>query len=527
MGVVLVLAAALAAPVPAAAPPLVDADLYACTALRALDFSDAVGAEVRLDEPALLPAAGDQPALCRATGTIAPQVGFEVRMPVERWNSRLLVTGCSNLCGVLQVQGMEDALARGYATATTDLGHRTGDPTDARWAWNNPALEADFGHRATHVTALAAKALVAGYYGERPAWSYFRGCSTGGRQGLVAAQRYPGDFDGIIAGAPFDPSRSVPHMAWILAANTGPGGAPVLGEPQFALLGAGVLAACDANDGLKDGIISDPLGCRFDPGSLACGAGQAGNCLTPAQVEAATKIYAGPPFARSPDLPQAGAPPGSESSWAGALLAPPGKPAFFAFIVDNWSRYLAYDPDPPEGGPVPAFDFDTGPRRIATAAAVAGFSPELARFRTLGGKLILYHGAVDESLMPAHTLAYWQAAERRFGAQPLADFARFFLVPGMRHCGGGPGATEVDWLTALERWVEQDEAPARLLAYKLRGARRSDERQTRFPPAPASVERVRPVYPYPEVTIYKGEGDPARADSFQARGPAPPPPAPQ
>jgi feruloyl esterase len=172
---------------------------------------------------------------------------------------------------------------------------------------------------------------------------------------------------------------------------------------------------------------------------------------------------------------------------------------------------------------VPAFDFDSGPRRIAATAAVAGFSPELARFRTLGGRLILYHGAMDESLMPAHTLAYWQAAEQRFGAEPLADFARFFLVPGMRHCGGGPGATEVDWLTALERWVEQDEPPAELLAYRRRGARRGDAGPARVPPAPASVEFARPVYPYPEVTLYKGEGDPARPESFKPRGPAPGP----
>ncbi|MBL8200382.1 MAG: tannase/feruloyl esterase family alpha/beta hydrolase [Chromatiales bacterium] len=488
------------------------ADRFACEALKAIDLSEATGASVRLTEVGMLAPAGDQPALCRVSGFIDPQVGFEVRMPVRDWNSKLLVTGCSNLCGILQIQGMEDALARGYAAATTDMGHRTGDTSDARWAWNNPALETDFGHRATHVTTLAAKELVANYYGNRPDYAYFRGCSTGGRQALVAAERYPEDYDGIIAGAPFNQSLSVPHMAWLLAANAGPDGEPLLERAEFELLGKAALAACDARDGAADGVISDPEACRFRPDALQCpAAGEAGAappaCLTAAQVEAANRIYSGPRTSAGKTWSSGGSPVGSEFTWEKSLLAPPGKQPFFQFIVENWSRYLAYEPDPPMSSPLPVVDFDAGPGQFAATAAVAGFRPDLERFRSHGGRLLVYHGSVDESLMPAHTLDYWRQARKRLGADQLDEFARLFIVPGMLHCGGGPGAADIDYLSALERWVEADEVPASLLAHKVRDAVPTSVRQPRFPLAPATVEYTRRVYPWPQTAPLAAERD--------------------
>jgi len=445
-------------------------------------------------------------------------VGFEVRMPVQGWNGKLLVTGCSNLCGSLQIEGMEDALARGYAAATTDLGHRTGDTSEARWAFNNPALEIDFGHRATHVTTLAAKEIVANYYGARPDHAYFRGCSTGGRQGLVAAERYPEDFDGIIAGAPFNQALSVPHMAWALAANAGPGGEPLLRRAEFELLGKAALAACDAADGQVDGVIGNPESCSFRPEALQCPAtGPAGKatraraCLTPAQVAAATRIYGGPRTSEGQAWSSGGAPVGSEFTWEKSLLAPPGKLPFFQFIVRNWTQYLAFAPDPPvpsgpgaaaAGGGLPAVNFDAGPAQFAATTAVAGFKPDLERFRALGGRLLVYHGWVDESLMPAHTLDYWRDAVQRQGGGPageqrLGEFARLFLVPGMLHCGGGPGAADIDYLGALERWVEAGVAPASLLASRVKNPVSTLIRQPRFPLAPGTVEYTRPVYPHP------------------------------
>lgn len=493
----------------AAAPEA--AERVACAALEALDLREATGAGVRLAEIGMVAPAGDQPALCRVNGVIDPQVGFEVRMPLEGWNGKLLVTGCSNLCGILEVQGMEDALVRGYATATTDMGHRTGDTADARWAWNNPALEADFGHRATHVTTLAAKELIANYYGDRPRHAYFRGCSTGGRQALVAAQRYPEDYDGIIAGAPFNQSLSVPHMAWVLAANAGPGGEPLLRRADFELLGKAALRACDPADGTVDGVIGDPGACGFDPAALQCPAAvevreATRDCLSADQVAAAKKIYAGPRTRSGTGWSSGGSPRGSEFTWEKSMLAPAGKKPFFQFIVENWSQYLAYVPDPPVPSSsiarstdqqLPDVNFDFGPGQFASTAGVVGFRPELERFRAHGGRLLVYHGWADESLMPAHTVDYWRDAGERLGADQLAEFGRLFMVPGMLHCGGGPGAADIDYLTALERWVEADEAPASLLAHKVKNAVRTSVRQPRFPLAPETVEYTRRIPAYP------------------------------
>ncbi|MEO8223170.1 MAG: tannase/feruloyl esterase family alpha/beta hydrolase [Gammaproteobacteria bacterium] len=489
------------------------AERFACGALKAVNPGEAVGAGVRIEETVVLPATGDQPALCRVSGVIEPQVGFEVRLPVKGWNGKLLVTGCSNLCGILQVQGMEDALARGYAAATTDMGHRTGDTADARWAWNSPALELDFGHRATHVTTLAAKAIVANYYGDKPGYSYFRGCSTGGRQALVAAERYPDDFDGIIAGAPFNQTLSVPQMAWAAAANADSRGEPILRRADFDLLGKAALAACDAPDGKADGVIGDPEACKFQPDSLLCpavaagagaGKGARGACLTSAQVEAANRIYAGPSTSTGKAWSSGGAPVGSEFTWANSLLAPPGKPAYFPAIVQNWLQYLAYDPDPPLPGAgaaagtvtVRTVDFDAGPGQFATTDAVFGYHPRLERYHDLGGRLLIYHGWTDQSLMPAHTLDYWRELTKQMGAGKVDDFARLFMVPGMLHCGSGPGAAEIDYLTALERWVENGEAPASLLAQKVKNPQPTSVHQPRFPLAPGTVEYSQPVYPY-------------------------------
>jgi pimeloyl-ACP methyl ester carboxylesterase len=485
-------------------------DRFACHALKAMDLGEATGAGVRLADVGLLPASADQPQLCRVNGFVEPQVGFEVRMPVRGWNGKLLVTGCSNLCGSLEIRGMEDALARGYATATTDMGHRTADPSDATWAWNNPALEADFGHRATHVSTLAARQLVGNYYGNEPDHSYFRGCSTGGRQALVAAERYPEDFDGIIAGAPFNQLQSVPHMAWAMAANTGADGKPILRQAEMKLLGQAALDACDGQDGRVDGVIANPEACEFRPESLQCpGDGGAAkgvaqrDCLAPAAVEAARLIYAGPGASEAGAWSSAGAPVGSEFSWAASLLAPEGKTPFFQFIVQNWLHYLAFEPDPPEAmaGQAPlVLNFAAGKTQFAATNAVVGFNAELKRFGDLGGRLIVYHGWADQSLMPAHTIDYWREASRRVGGESaLGEFARLFMVPGMQHCGGGPGATEIDFLTALERWVEADEEPASLLAHKVREPVSTQVRQPRFPIAPAAVEYTRPVYPYPQV----------------------------
>lgn len=485
----------------------------ACGALEALDFAEALGAPVRL-VAAPVPATAELPERCRVTGTIAPAVGFEAWLPFERWNDRLLVTGCYNLCGGIRADQMEDAAARGYATATTDGGHISPSPQDSGWAFNNVAAEEDFGHRAVHVTTVLAKALAEAFYGASQEHAYFRGCSTGGRQALVAASRYPEDFDGIIAGAPFHPTLSVPYMIWADRANTGADGEPLLRRPEFELLKAGVLAACDAADGLEDGIVGDPGGCAVDPATLACPEGADGACLTPAQVAAARAIYRGPEDSAGRRLAPFGAAPGSEAGWAYGLIGRDGAPPYFRLIAQSWLRYHAFEPDPPEGGPDLAFDFDRDPARLAPAAARIGFAADLRRFAGRDGRLIVHHGWADESLQPAHTLAWWREALEANGAEPLARIARLYLLPGVEHCGGGSGAGEVDYLTALERWVEAEEAPAMLVAVRTRGSVPTTVRQPRFPPAGA-IELRRPIFPYPDVARYTGHGDPLDPASYQ------------
>jgi len=505
---------------PAASPESALAD--ACVVLTALDFDAAVGARVTLSA-ALAPAAGELPERCRISATVAPGIGIEAWLPVDDWNGKLLVTGCQGQCGSILAEPMEDASARGYATATTDGGHGAGKSPDGRWAFNNTALEEDFGHRAVHVTARLAAALAEAFYGSQPAHAYFQGCGTGGRQALVAASRDPDDFDGIIAGAPFDPRLSVPLMIWADAANTGPDGKPILKRPQFDLLHKGALAACDAADGQVDGVIGDPPACTFQPDSLACTEAHAQGCLDGAQLEAARRIYSGPVTRAGRRLAPFGAAVGSEAGWERELIGRDGRRSRFFAAGQDWLHYHAFEPDPPEAAGPLTFDFDRDPPRLAAAAARTGYGSDLERFAAREGRLIIYHGWADARLMPGPTLAYWQQAlHDNGGAAQLARFARLFLLPGVEHCGGGQGAGDVDYLTALERWVEQDEAPDQLIATRPADSAPAGTHSRRTP-ATGEVSMRRPVFPYPEVARYSGKGDPLDPASYEriAPGPAP------
>ncbi len=496
----------LVSPVRAADSATLDAD--DCTVLAALDFAEPVGVAVTL-AASVAPAAGDVPARCRVTGTIAPETAFEAWLPLADWNGRLLATGCYNLCGSLRTDQMEDAAARGYATVTMDGGHSDAKYPDSRWAWNNTALEDEFGHRALHLATVLAKELVRAFYGDDSNYAYFRGCSTGGRQGLVAAERYPEDYDGIVAGAPFNQRLSIQHLIWADRANTDASGKPILRGPQFARLHAAVLDTCDAADGQVDGIVGDPERCAFNPATLACATDKpADDCLTPAQVTATARIYAGPVDSAGRALAAFGAMPGSELTWEQQLIGQDGKPPYFRFIGQNWLRFHAFEPDPPPSPGDILFDFDKDPARLAASAARIGYTGELERFAARDGRLIVHHGWSDESLQPAYTLEYWRAAQRmNGGTENLDRFARLFMLPGVQHCGGGPGAGDIDYLTAIERWVEADKAPAMLVGTRTKDSVATLQRQTRFP-VPGEILLRRPVFAYPALARYKGEGDP-------------------
>lgn len=493
-----------------------------CDALARTDFSRLPDAPTVITSAAVVPASGDLPAYCRVEGTVAPQVGFEVRLPMTGWNGKYLQQGCGGMCGWINMGACEDALARTYAVANTDMGHK-GSPASALWALDNRSAEIDFAYRATYVTSIAAKAIVSAFYGAAPARSYFRGCSTGGRQGLILAQRFPHAFDGIIAGAPVynQGGVGVLHLLWSGRASVDAAGAPVLTADKVALLHRAVMASCDRLDGLADGILQDPTACRFEPRQLACTGAAAPDCLTQPEIAAVEKIYRGAHRSDGRALIAAGMPKGSEYQWAPAFVAPAGGQPFVLNpqgLIGDILRYLNLWDDPAAGpGPL-AFDFDRDTGRLALMEPLFNAqNPDLRAFKARGGKLILWHGWDDLEIPAAMSLDYWRTMERTMGGpEATRSFARLFLLPGVAHCRRGVGPDAFDELAALEAWVERGAAPDVITAHKL------VKEQTylglprpRFPLPAADVAWTRPVPAHPLVARHTGRGDPAQASSWR------------
>jgi feruloyl esterase len=394
---------------------------------------------------------------------------------------------------------MAGAVARGYATASTDTGHAA-NPLTASWARGHPELVVDFGHRGIHVMTEAAKAIVQAFYGAPPTHSYFVGCSTGGKRGLTEAQRYPADYDGIVAGAP---ANFFTHLAiagnWVSQAlHADP--ASALGAPAIALIADAVLARCDARDGLVDGVLDDPRRCGFKPQKLRCRGSAVADCLTAAQVTALKKIYAGPESARGrPIFP--GLLPGAESgamgweAWIGGTA-----PGVAHLIQDSFFKFMVFE-DPAWDWRSFDFDRDVALTDAKLAAVLNATDPDLRPFRARGGKIVMYHGWNDPAISALNSVDYYESvvvAARRFRAGAAEDFFRLFMVPGMQHCGGGPGTDTFDALGALERWVEEGVAPDRIIAA-------------------GAVDRTRPLCPYPQVARYLGQGSTDDARNFACR----------
>jgi feruloyl esterase len=434
-----------------------------CAALMRESFSSLPDAPTTISSAQSVPATADLLAHCEVRGFVAPQVRFEVRLP-DNWNGKFLHQGCGGLCGEVQPATCDDVLARNYAVAVTDMGHQ-GAPWQSAWAFNNLPAEVDFAYRATHVVTVAAKAIIARYYGRPATRAYFRGCSTGGRQGLVEAQRFPADFDGIIAGAPVLDETGVAalHLMWSGQANLDPQGRPLLEPAHVELLHSAVLEACDGRDGRRDGIIDDPRQCAFDPAALACpGDVAAAGCLTTAQQSAVRRIYDGARNSRGESLFAGGMSRGSEYEWVPNFVGRNG-PAAFApgGPLRELYQYLIFMPDPGPNAPVTTFDFDVDPPRLALVETLyTAQNPDLTAFRARGGKLILYQGWDDAEIPPALVTRYFARVQQTMGgAAQTREFARLFMLPGVAHCRRGPGADTADWLTYLERWVEQSKAP--------------------------------------------------------------------
>ncbi len=395
----------------------------------------------------------------RVAARIAPAINFEVWLPPAAgehgWNGKFLGVGNGGLAGSLNYPAMADALARGYATASTDTGHQAAI-WDASWMMGNPDLLADFGYRAVHEMSVAAQAVIQAYYGRQARFAYFAGCSGGGHQGLVLAQRYPADYDGIVVGAPANfPTHMWPgevYAAWLL--RRAPDGMAL--KSKLPLIHRAAMAACGTSDGA-----AGPTRCAFDPHSLVRGGEDTPDSLTPSQADTVAAIYAG---LRDPSTGEQfwpGYEPGSELGWADTLFGVPGIPTgYFKYLIfgnPDWD-WLSFDFTDPR-------DFAVLPEAHAKYAPVLNSTDaDLSAFKTRGGKLLLYHGWADQNIAPRNTINYYDSVVAAMGEAATREFARLFMLPGLQHCRGGEGATEIDPLAALERWVEAGEAPDHLTA---------------------------------------------------------------
>ena len=484
-----------------------------CESFASHDFSLIQDAPSHLIAAKYLPADGDIPARCMVDAYVSPRTGMHVFFP-DNWNGKFIKRGCGGFCGNIFDTACDSALTRGYACEADDMGHKS-TGLDAKWAFNDLETKADFGFRSTHASAVAAKAMVEDYYGQPIKFSYYMGGSTGGRQGLLLAERFPSDFNGIVAGAPPISELGVGvELLWNVRANLDQNGKSILKLEQLALIHKGALQACDAADGLSDGIITDPAHCNFDPASLQCAAGKSSDCLTKEQVEVVRKIYQGPVNSKGQKLWPGGPYPGSELNWANTYIVNDGPSIYNKFIGDLF-RYMAFPVDPGPTWQIKDFDWDRDPKRLGAIEGLYDVSnPDLRQFKAAGGKLIMFQGLADQSVVPPGASDFYETVERTMGGRDATiGFFRYFVLPGVNHVVGGDGADTVDYLAYLADWVEQGTAPEKLLGMHTK-TRRNPDLIPVVPPKPDEIEFTRPYYPYPATTRYDGNGDRNAAASF-------------
>jgi feruloyl esterase len=439
----------------------------------------------------------DLPAFCRVVATLTPSsdsdVGIEVWLPVNGWNGKFEGVGNGGYAGGISYRDLAAAVRRGYAVANTDTGHK-GDNRDASFALGHPEKALDFAFRSVHEMTVKGKAIVKAFYGSAPRFSYWSGCSTGGRQAMVEAQMYPDDYDGIVAGAPGNDTTQLSVQSMGIAQVVHRSPENYLPPPLYSVIHQAVLSACDAMDGVKDGVLENPAVCNFDPQALACKSGaDPSTCLTPAQVETARTIY-DPNRNPRTRLPLAlGLQRGSELNW-GSMAGP--EPFFHG--LQFWKYMVFKDAN----WDYKSLETRTALGQAAKEESVLGdaTSVELKPFFARGGKLIQYHGWSDQNIPPENSIRYYKrAADTLASALKVADSYRLFMVPGMAHCGGGEGTDNFDMLSALEQWRENGKAPENIPASRIEGAK---------------VVRTRPLCPYPQQAIYKGSGSTDQAENF-------------
>jgi feruloyl esterase len=440
----------------------------------------------------------DLPAFCRVSLTVRPtsdsDIKIEVWLPASGWNNKFEANGNGGWNGNIAPATLAAGMRLGYATAMTNTGH---DGGSASFALGHPEKVIDFGYRAVHEMAVKGKAIVQAFYGRAPRYTYWNGCSAGGRQGIMAAQRYPEDFDGIVAGAPgINWSGRAVQAVWIAQATHKDEGSAIPAA-KFAAIHEAVLAACDSLDGVKDGVLENPVKCNFDPKTIECKGAIDNTCLSPAQVETVRRIYSDVLHARTKQVYFQRHEPGSEMGWntmAGANLFGIGGDLFkyVVFQDPNWD-YKTFN-----------FDSDLDKTRQASVSMDA-LNPDLRPFFARGGKLVQYHGWGDPQISPGSSVAYYESVVKALGgASKVHDNYRLFMVPGMAHCGGGDGTSSFDMLSVLEQWVEQKKAPDQVAAARVREGK---------------VDRTRPLCPWPQVAVYKGSGSTDEAANFSCKAP--------
>jgi len=470
------------------------------------------------------------PAFCRVAGVIKPtsdsNIRFEVWMPISNWNGNYQQVGNGGFGGSIfysnpaaGIPSIADGLKRGYATAGTDDGHASANMFVATWALGHPEQVIDFGYRAVHETSEKAKAVVDAFYGEHPHYSYFNGCSSGGREALMEAQRFPDDFDGIIAGAP---ANFFTHLmagsAWNEQATLGDAGS-YIPYTKLPAITAAAVAACDELDGVADGVIDDPRKCQFDPSPLLCTGADSNSCLTAPQLIALEKIYAGARNSRTGQQIFPGYLPGTEAfnlgrgSWSSWITGTAPGTGLQYTIGNQFFANMVFD-DP--SWDFQTFDFDSDMTFTDTklASILNSTDPEISSFAARGSKIIMYHGWNDPAIAPVNSVNYYESVVRAVAGKPgsrfgdiahghawrtTQEFFRLFMVPGMNHCGGGPAPNTFDTLTALENWVERGVAPDVIIASHITSG---------------VVDRTRPLCRYPQIAVYQGAGSTDDAAKF-------------
>ena len=463
------------------------------------------------------------PAFCRVVAHAKPSsdsdIPIEVWMPLAGWNGKFEGNANGGFAGSIDYLALGASIIHGYATAGTDTGH-TASGIDAKWALGHPEKIIDFGYRGIHEMTRIAKLIVPQFYGSAPAHSYFNGCSDGGREALMEAQRYPDDYDGILAGAPANNWTPLLSLGVVVTQAVTAAPASFIPPAKIPAISKAVLAACDKLDGVADGILDDPRQCRFDPTSIQCKEGEdTPQCLTAPQVTALKAIYAGLHDAHGQSI-FPGYLPGAEEGpegWSLWITGPAPAKSLMAFFGLGYYSNMVYGK---ADWDYKTFNLDSGLKAAneKTAAALNATNPDLSAFQSRGGKLILYHGWNDPAIPAVNTVKYYDSVIAKMGSTTANTFTRLYMIPGMQHCGGGPGPDEFgegmnatasdpqhNVRIALENWVERGTAPTSFIASKAASAN--------------SPEITRPLCPYPQSAQYKSTGDPNSADNFVCANP--------